>query len=189
MIDRFDDLITQLRTKGFALLVDIKIVAAGKIDALKAALFTWQRFREFRLCDRAMTLDHHHVAWGDFLHIFRFEIETCHQRSALRCECDDLIALIIETGPDSRWVARHKGITITGHAANRVTTIPVLSRAFEHTGQIEIHTDMSRHLIARHAVVTQITVEINVLLIQEVADLFEHGLGIRRVNRMLAHGR
>ena len=134
-----------------------------------------------------MTLDHHHVAGSHFLHILHLEIEACHQRSSLRSKRDDLVVLEIETRPDSRGIARHKGITITRHAANRVTAVPFFRRTFEDAGQIEIHADMVGHLIAGHAVVAQIAVEIDVLLIEVVADFFEHGLGVRRVNRMLAH--
>ena len=138
MVDRLHHLVGEVPPEGLPLAVDVDVVAAGEVDPLEGAGGPRERRGEGLLGDRAAALDDDRMAGLDLLHVGDSEVEDGHQRGALRREGDDLLVLEPEAGPDPGGVAGDEGVAVADQAAEGVAAVPLLGRAREDAGEVEL---------------------------------------------------
>ena len=186
-VDGGEHLVGQPGPERLALPVDVKVVAPGKIDALKGTGRARQGLREGGGGHRAALLDHDDMAGRHLADRRRLEVEHGHERSALRGNRDHLVILEIITRSDARGIAHDKRVAVADETSQRVAAVQARGGAGDDAGDVEILTDAPRNLGAGQAARAQKAEDVLVLFVEEKTDLFQDRLRVGGKDGMLPH--
>ena len=110
--DFLDDAVGEGRAQRLALGVDVRVVAAGEVDALERAMLLRAGGQDGLDGDAAVGLDHEGAAGLDLAHLGLVRADDGHERGALGGDRDGLFGAHPPAGADAVGVAEHEAIAI-----------------------------------------------------------------------------
>ncbi len=186
IVDGFDHLLHQLLAEAFALLVDLGIIAPGKVDALKGAGLRLTDVRELLHGEGTAGLHHGHMRRRQLFDVFFRHLKHGHQRHALGGEGEDLVILIVPARADAVRVAHDKEVTAADHPHDGIAAIPDLRGFADHVTHVQTLADVLRNLRPWHATVTELMIKLGMRFIELEANLLQHALRVRAEDGVLS---
>ena len=115
-----------------------------------------------------------------------FDIESGLNGRAFACHHHYLVILIPESWADGSGIAHYESIAMTDHAGHHIASIPLLGRFAEYARHVKFFFDNGTHVLLPSYFIAMRIVDAVVLLIKEVADLFENSDSVGFFLGMLA---
>src|SRR5690606_15614019 len=113
VVDCVEDLRTKRRAESFALLINVRVVSARKIDSLKRAGGALARRDERLFTVGSVLFNDDGVSRRNFTNLVGIEIESGHQRRALGGNGQDLVIFEKMTRTNSIRIAKDEHVAVS----------------------------------------------------------------------------
>ena len=185
-IDPGDDLRHEVGPQSHPFAVDVGIVAPREIDALEGAGTRFTRFGVGRDFETAAMFHHRDVGTGQLTHFVDLGIENRHEGDALAREGDHFVVLVIKAGANPVRIPQHEAVPVADDAGDGVAAVPDLRALADDADEVDLLGNDSGDFSPLGPLVALAAVDRIVHLVEVIADLLEHGLGVGVEDRMLA---
>ena len=180
--DEANHLVGEGGAEGFPFGVDVRVVTAREIDALKGAMppFAWWVDGLHRMAP--VGLHDERGAGRELLDFGLGRADDGHECDALRGDGDQVVRADEPAGADAVRVADDEGVAVADEAGDGVATVPVLGRLAENIADVEVLRNLMLHGHPLEPLILESLEQTVVFLVEPEADFLEDGLGVGRVN-------
>ena len=160
---------SQLFAQSFALLVDVAVGTATKVDALERAGAQFLGRHYLLQSAFAVFMYYQCLTWQQFMHVVTINIKSCLQHGTLAGQGDDLVVAVVEGGSDAPGVAHAEHLATTRESAHHKTAVVVLHGSAQHVGHLNVVVDIVGNVDARQTLCGGLLIQALHLAVQSVA--------------------
>ena len=175
----------QQRSEAFALIVNVSVVAAREVNALKRTLFSLFGVKHLLQMIISFIVDHDGGTGSEFFHLVSLQVEGGEYNRTLACHNNHFVIGIIERGTDTVGVAQCPHRAVARNAAYHIAAVPFGGTAVKDVADVDIAGYFLTQLHAAQSGCMIQLIDTFILAVQGMANLLKKDKTVGIIARML----